>query len=94
VNITVKFIGNLRNFSGKSKIILKFEDTVSLREAVGKIVEKLPKLRRALIDPEMEDPRPNVLIIVNGKEISVLKGLETVLKDGDEVVFVPVSHGG
>jgi molybdopterin converting factor small subunit len=31
---------------------------------------------------------------VNGKEISVLQGLETVIKDGDEVVFVPVLHGG
>jgi molybdopterin converting factor small subunit len=31
---------------------------------------------------------------VNGKEISVLNGLDTVLKDGDEVVFVPVVHGG
>ncbi|MEM3789347.1 MAG: MoaD/ThiS family protein [Candidatus Bathyarchaeia archaeon] len=42
----------------------------------------------------MGDPRPNTLIIVNDREISVLRGLETVLKDGDEVVFIPVSHGG
>ena len=58
------------------------------------MVEESPKLKRALVDPEMEDPRPNTLIIVNGKEISVLNGLETMLKDGDEVVFVPVLHGG
>jgi molybdopterin converting factor small subunit len=31
---------------------------------------------------------------VNGREISVLNGLDTILKDGDEVVFVPVVHGG
>jgi len=31
---------------------------------------------------------------VNGKEISVLKGLETLVSDGDEVVLVPVTHGG
>jgi molybdopterin converting factor small subunit len=47
-----------------------------------------------LIDPELENPRPNTLILVNGKEISVLNGLDTMLEDGDEVVFVPVVHGG
>ena len=94
MNITVKLIGSLRNILGKSKLTIRFENTVPLREAIKKMVEESPKLKRALIDPEMEDPRPNTLIIVNGKEISVLNGLETKLKDGDEVVFVPVLHGG
>ncbi|MFX0092174.1 MAG: MoaD/ThiS family protein, partial [Candidatus Hodarchaeota archaeon] len=38
--------------------------------------------------------RPNALILVNGKEISVLNGLETQVEDGDKIVLVPVSHGG
>ncbi len=94
MTITVRFIGAFRGVSGKSKIILTFEKSVSLRETVKRIVEKTPKLKRILIDPELEDPRPNTLILVNGKEISVLNGLETLLKDGDEIVFVPVIHGG
>jgi molybdopterin converting factor small subunit len=36
----------------------------------------------------------NSLVLVNGTEISVLSGLDTNLKDGDEVVFIPVVHGG
>jgi molybdopterin converting factor small subunit len=35
-----------------------------------------------------------MLVLVNGKEISVLDRLETLIKDGDEVVFIPVVHGG
>jgi len=92
--LTVKFVGAFRSISGKSKFTLKFEDIVSLREVVRKIAEELPKLKRILIDLELEDPRPNTLMLVNGKEVSVLNGLDTVLKDGDEVVFVPVVHGG
>jgi len=92
--LTVKFVGAFRSISGKSKFTLKFEDIVSLREVVRKIVEELPKLKRVLIDLELEDPRPNTLMLVNGKEVSVLNGLDTMLKDGDEVVFVPVVHGG
>ena len=53
----------------------------------------MPRLQRTLI-ADLEDPRPNTLILVNGKEISVLNGLETILKDGDEIVFIPVLHAG
>jgi len=91
--ITVRFIGAFRSASSKNKLSVKAEN-VSLKEIINKIVENRPKLKRALIDPELNDPRPNTLILVNGKEINVLDGLETRLKDGDEVVFVPVVHGG
>jgi molybdopterin synthase sulfur carrier subunit len=91
---TVNFIGVFRTISNRNKIDIKIEDAVPLREVIKKIVEKFPTLKRTLVDPELEDPRPNALILVNGKEISVLNGLETLLKDGDEVVLIPVIHGG
>ncbi|MGQ9623817.1 MAG: MoaD/ThiS family protein [Candidatus Bathycorpusculaceae bacterium] len=92
--VTVKFVGAFRGISGKERLTVKIRKEMLLRELVRKIVENQPKLKRALIDPELEDPRPNALILVNGKEISVLNGLETVVRNGDEVVFVPVIHGG
>jgi molybdopterin converting factor small subunit len=51
-------------------------------------------LRLNLLDEQLAEPKPNALILVNGKEISVLHGLETKLRNGDEVVLVPVVHGG
>jgi len=92
--VTVKFVGAFRGISGKERLTVKIRKGMLLRELVEKIVEEQPKLKRTLIDPELEDPRPNALILVNGKEISVLNGLETVVRNGDEVVFVPVIHGG
>jgi molybdopterin synthase sulfur carrier subunit len=92
--VTVNFIGVFRTISNRNKIDIKIEDAVPLRKVIKKIVEKFPTLKRTLVDPELEDPRPNALILVNGKEISVLNGLETLLKDGDEVVLIPVIHGG
>jgi molybdopterin synthase sulfur carrier subunit len=61
---------------------------------MNQIIKELPKLKRSLIDQQLEDPRPNTLILVNGREISVLDGLETQVKDGDEVVLIPFVHGG
>ena len=49
---------------------------------------------RVLVDSQLDDPRPNALILVEGKEISVLQGLETEIKDAEEMVLVPMVHGG
>ena len=92
--ITVKFIGAFRSISGKSKLYITTKNAVPLSRIIKQIIEEQPKIKRALIDPELEDPRPNTLILVNGKEISVLNGLDTLVENGDEVVFVPVVHGG
>lgn len=92
--VTFKFVGAFRSLVGKEKCTMEIGENLTLREAIWKIAEKETRLKQVLIDPELEDPRPNALILVNGKEISVLKGLETLLIDGDEVVLVPVIHGG
>jgi molybdopterin synthase sulfur carrier subunit len=93
-NVTIRFFGVFRSIADKKKLTIKFKDAVSLKEAIEEIVEEMPRFKRILIDSELEDPRPNMLIFVNGKEISVLNGLETRLKDGDEVIFIPVLHTG
>jgi len=92
--MTVRFIGALRNASGRDKLVVSVKEELTLKRLINKIVEESPELKRTLIDSELEDPRPNALILVNGKEISVLKGLMTMVRDGDEIVLVPVLHGG
>jgi molybdopterin synthase sulfur carrier subunit len=92
--LIVKFLGSLRQISRVRELALDYEKRISIGELVNELTKELPKLERNLIDQQLEDPRPNTLILVNGKEISVLNGLETKLKNGDEIVFVPVVHGG
>jgi molybdopterin synthase sulfur carrier subunit len=92
--ITVKFIGALRHVSGAGELALDSKGEISMRELISNITKEMPALKRSLLDQQLEDPRPNALILVNGREISVLNGLETNLKDGDEIVLVPAVHGG
>ena len=94
MTITVKFVGSLRHVSGVNQLALNRKAGCSVKKLVTEIAGELPELKRSLIDTQLEDQRPNALILVNGREISVLDGLETRLMDGDEVVFVPVVHGG
>jgi sulfur-carrier protein len=92
--VKLKFLGALRHASGNETISLDCENGASILDLVNAFAKKKSELRRSLLDEQLESPKPNALILVNGREISVLNGLETLVMDGDEVVFVPVVHGG
>jgi molybdopterin synthase sulfur carrier subunit len=92
--VTLKFLGALRHASGKDKLSLDLKTGASIMDLVNLATQEAPELRPNLLDEQLAEPKPNALILVNGREISVLNGLATEVKDGDEVVFVPVVHGG
>jgi molybdopterin synthase sulfur carrier subunit len=92
--LIIKFLGALRHLCGKKQLALAFQDGVSIKDVVNSISEQYPPLKHTFCDQELNDARSNSLILVNGREISVLNGYETKLSDGDEIVFVPVVHGG
>jgi len=92
--LTVKFIGALHHLSGKTQLIINFKEGISIKELETKISQEIPALEKTFTDQQLNDSRSNSLILVNGREISVINGLETKLNDGDEIVFVPVVHGG
>jgi MoaD family protein len=95
ISVEVKFLGVFRQFSGRNKVLMKLEKPATVGKAIENLAEAFSsEFKRTLVDPELEDPRPNALILINGKEISVLQGLETEVEDDDEIVLVPVSHGG
>jgi MoaD family protein len=92
--VKLKFLGALRHASGKETLSLDCKKDASVLDLVNAVAKRKSELRRSLLDEQLESPKPNALILVNGREISVLNGLKTLVKDGDEVVFVPVVHGG
>ncbi|MEA2090125.1 MAG: MoaD/ThiS family protein [Thermoproteota archaeon] len=95
IKIKVRLLGVFQSLSGKKTVLMELEEPSTVRKVVDKLVEvSSHQFKLALIDVELNDPRPNSLILVNGKEITVLNGLETQVKHGDELVLIPVRHGG
>ena len=92
--LTLKFIGALRHLSTKTQLTIDYEEGMSVKQLMTKMLEEAPSLSGMLSSQQPDDSRFNALILVNGREISVLNGLETKLNDGDEIVFIPVVHGG
>lgn len=90
MSITLKFVGALRRISFNEKITIGCKKETSVRELISQLNGEL---RNSIID-EQFGARVNTLILINGREISALDGLETIIHDGDKLVFVPVVHGG
>lgn len=95
IYVTVKLLGAFQRLSGKKSFQLKLEKPVYIRNVVITLAKMFSsEFTHVLVDSQLDDPRPNALILVGGKEIGALHGLETVVKDADEIVFVPRVHGG
>jgi molybdopterin converting factor small subunit len=94
LTVNVKFIGSFRGLSIKSELELNLQKPLALEEVIKNIAKKVPSLANALSDSSCGRPRNDMLVFVNGKEISVLERFGTLVRDGDEVCFVPVVHGG
>ncbi|MHA1264429.1 MAG: MoaD family protein [Candidatus Helarchaeota archaeon] len=52
------------------------------------------KLDEALIDPQTNMLRDYILVLLNGRNINFLNGLETKLSDGDVIAISPPLAGG
>ena len=96
MRVHVKLYGVLKTAAKTERLELDFESPISIRQLVNKLVSVIarPEFETYLIDADTKDPRPNALILVSGTEIGALNGIDSMLRDGDEVVFLPVAHGG
>ena len=94
IKVKVDFVGALRKLAGDGRC-LEFSRPVNVMAVLQRVSNCYgPLLEKALIDPDLKDPRPNLIVLVNKREISVLDGLNTQVGDGDKIVLIPVSHGG
>lgn len=83
--ITVKLLGGARKIVGKDQVSLEIQSI-----SVSEILETL----RSMSSNSDILNSSNMLIAVNGTELSILGGLNAQVKDGDVVSIVPVVHGG
>ena len=96
MKVSLRLYGVFRSATGSSAVELDLPQAATVRSVMEVIVSKpdFQKLRALLIDGEGVDPRSNALVMVSGREISTLNGLDTVLMEGDELSLLPVAHGG
>lgn len=79
-----------RATGNRERIEMAAPDVAELLEELERSYEDL----RGLVRDETGAVLPYINIYVNSTEIEDLEGLETALRDGDEVAIIPAMAGG
>jgi molybdopterin converting factor small subunit len=98
MSIKIFFKANLRILLGTDFLSYP-EGSIPLLDIINHVFELYKSKNKNKSDSELifknpEDFYAKMLILVNDKDISVLNDRLTKLKSGDEVVFLPIIHGG
>lgn len=94
MKVSVKFFGVSAQVVGKGEATFDIEG-----EKVRDLLNHLDRLYREraaeIASPDFfAKPTRYNIILVNGRDLSVLGGLDAELKDGDEVMVITFAHGG
>jgi len=91
--VTIELIGTLRYYVGKAKIQMPMADCLNVIALFRELEEKY-EIPKGLLTEDNSGIKRNLLVLINGREVGVLEGGATLLKSGDRITLLPVSHGG
>lgn len=66
----------------------------SVRELLIRLSCRYRRLEQLLFDPRDHNLSGEMIIFLNGRSLGLRDGLETRLKDGDTLTFIPYVEGG
>lgn len=91
MKLKVRAFGDLMESLGREKTV-ELDDGSTLKDLINILSEKTGTLKGHLGIYDGEKQVINIL--VNGRNIRTIDGVETVLKEGDIVTFFPPVAGG
>jgi molybdopterin converting factor subunit 1 len=81
MNLRLRYFASLRETTGKNEESLTLPDEATVADACALLIERYPRLQQLM---------ERAACAVNHRYVSA----ETVLREGDEVVFIPPIGGG
>ncbi len=93
MRIVFKPFGPLRAVCGSSEIPLEFDGNVTVGDVVRKLID-IYGHRLAELILSGNQLSGNLIVMVNKRDVNTLQGMETVVRDGDEVAILPHVQGG
>ena len=95
MKVTIHTILTLKRIIGARKLDVDLADEASVEDLLSLMKKRWgEELSSHLFNPQSGCLIPHVRIMVNGRQIEFLNGIDTPLTDGDEVLILPLVAGG
>jgi molybdopterin synthase sulfur carrier subunit len=93
--VKVRSIALIRTLLGKEQTELSMPEGATIADVLARMGEiGDPKLASYLAEPKEKSAHAPLRIMVNGRDITVMNGRETVVSEGDDIlVFIPIAGG-
>ncbi|MBW2145421.1 MAG: MoaD/ThiS family protein [Deltaproteobacteria bacterium] len=82
------------NSASFDEIPISVPEGESVLEMARRLAADDGVFRRAIFDDKNQKIRAHIAVILNGRFVNPYERSEATLKDGDEVTFLPILHGG
>ena len=92
MKVTVRVFGDMVPVIGR-KYRVELDEDATVGTLTSKVAKKAGQKRRGYLG-NYRIIGGDLAILVNGRNINLLEGLDTPLSDGAEVVFMPPAAGG
>lgn len=93
--VEVKLLAVLRGLTEKSEFQVTVPEGATLRELVTNIANNAhPVFKKRFLNSKSDGLSPDIIVLINGAEASIQGGMEAVLQEGSEIIFLPTVHGG
>jgi molybdopterin synthase sulfur carrier subunit len=94
MKVEVKFFTSLREITGKKTEEIQLHNTVTVEELLTLLSDKYGKQFHEYVYSKKWKAQSFLSFLVNGKNINVLEGFGTELKEGDVIAILPPVGGG
>jgi molybdopterin synthase sulfur carrier subunit len=95
IKVKVSTILSLKKILGQREFEVSLPPESTVKDLISWMVKTWgDKLSLHLFSPGSDQILPHIRLMVNGRSIEFLNGMETMLRDGDEFLMLPLVAGG
>ncbi len=95
ISVKVHSILGIKKILGRGDLEFSVPEGFTLKSLLSMMVRNYGEgLSSLLYGANGTDILPHIRLMVNGRDVEFLKGLETSLNEGDEVLILPPISGG
>ncbi|MFB0567619.1 MAG: MoaD/ThiS family protein [Candidatus Bathyarchaeia archaeon] len=93
--VKVQYLGFIKNITKRDADEFELEDGASLSQLLDKIAGIYGKpFQKEVYEPGLKDVKIGFVVTVNGVLTGQLKGVDTQLNNGDNVILMSLMSGG
>lgn len=94
MRVRVRLFGDVATLAGRPEISLDLTDGADLRSLLSAIDQATDRPVSPSLLFDEQTILPSIAMLINGGNVLLGAGLETRLRDGDQVAIMPLISGG